>query len=114
MKNNQIHLFTLIINIGVMVFYSSEIEWMPHFNGRPDKVYLILPQLAFGLFYSIVFINSIYLLKKKQSNWKALGMVVCSFFLFLMLNNPKGNSQQLGFILIGVLNVVLAFIVIKR
>lgn len=94
--------FKIILFISILIIllvYSSEISFMPNFNFRPDKWHLMVPMFGFLIILSLQFFWNIWdKIKNKNKSWSMIILSIISILLFLLLNNPKGNSQNIGYI----------------
>lgn len=94
----------LFISLSLIILlYSSEINFMPNYVNKPDKWHLMIPML---LFYPILIFSIVRIILKKDiksHKIEILALLVLSLIGYAMLNNPKGNSQITGYLLLIVL-----------
>lgn len=97
----------LIITLSlILVIYSSEIDFMPNYVDKPDKWHLMIPML---IFYPILFLSIVItFLKKKLKSQKKEILILTTISLigYAMLNNPKGNSQIIGYLILIILWII--------
>ena len=106
------YMFFLFLSLLMILFvYSSEIYFMPNFNHKPDKWHLLAPMFCFGVLLIFQMVWSIIdLVKGKKTFLGRLILTTVSVFLFVILNNPKGNSQNIGYVglvIIAIISLVL-------
>lgn len=96
--------------------YSGEISFMPNDKNRPDSWHLIYYMAIFYFALIIELIWSITIMSvRKKVSWDILIPLVLTFICYVSLNNPKGNSQELGYIgLIFTLSILIVFYFKKR
>lgn len=109
MKNKIIYLL-IAVNVLILIIYSSEIRIISNYNAKPDKLYLFIPFLLFGLLFTFLFLGYLYFFIKKQISVLNFTILLLSIIFFLFLNNPKGNFQLYGFIGIFFLIIKMLFI----
>lgn len=84
---------------------------MPNFKFKPDKWHLIVPMSGFLLILGGQFLWCILeMIKNKKASWNMIILSTMSILLFLSLNNPDRNSQNIGYI--GL--IIVSFILIIR
>jgi len=96
--------------IPILLVYSSEIGFMPNYNYRNDGWHLLIPMFIFYILLISQLIWSIIEQIKKKKNYWDLLMIVISILLFSALHNPKGVSQNIGYI--GLIIVTIASIIL--
>ena len=106
--------FTLFVSIIIiLIVYSSEISFLPNYKYRPDKWHLFIPM--FGIYIALIsqLIWSIIEKIKMKKDSVNIIMMAISVLLFSTLNNPKGNSENIGYfglIILGIVSIILYFI----
>lgn len=101
----------LILLILLITEYSSEINFMPNYLEKPDKWHLIIPMLTFYLLIFIHLIwNIITMIKYKKLELDYLVFNLVSLLCFANLNNPKGNWQEIGYIGIVSIIIIITFL----
>ena len=102
----------------MLIFYSSEISFMPNFTYRPDKWHLLPLMFGFSILIFVQLIwNIVVMIKKRKVSWDILLLISLSILTFLFLNNPKGNSENIGYLslmILAVISIVLYGIEYKR
>jgi len=107
----SINYFLAIINIFVLLVYSSEISFMPNYDAKPDKLYLLIPILLFSISFIIMLIVNIVFLVKAKIPLTCFVSLILSIIFFMFLNNPKCSSQIFGFFGVFLINVALFFMI---
>lgn len=110
----QMNYILILVNILILVFYSSEIKFMPNYSAKPDKWYLMFPFLSFTSLFAIIFIVNIFLLIRKTITWIYLVWIVLSVLFFLMLNVPDSLNQNLGYFGIFFIICIMLFITFAK
>lgn len=100
---SKIILFLSIIPI--LFVYSSEISFMPNYNYRPDGWHLFIPMLIFYILLISQLIWSIIEKFKTKKNYWDLVLIIISILLFSALHNPKGVSQNIGYIGLAIVTI---------
>jgi UDP-N-acetylmuramyl pentapeptide phosphotransferase/UDP-N-acetylglucosamine-1-phosphate transferase len=99
-QKSYIRLLFIIIPLLILLTYSSEMHFMPNYTNRPDKWYLLTFMI---LFYLIIFLSIIWTIFKKDKGFQKaenLFTGIVTLVGFAMLNNPKGYSQLIGYLVI--------------
>ncbi|BDD05586.1 cell division protein FtsW (lipid II flippase) [Aureibacter tunicatorum] len=98
----------LLTIISILAIYSVEISFMPNYIHRPDKWHLLYPMLGFYfiLFAEYVWIT-ITMIKQKKFFWYYIVILSSILICFLNLNNPKNNSQEIGYV--GLILLLIIF-----
>ena len=98
----------LILLILIIAVYSSEINFMPNYVQKPDKWHLLMPMF---IFYSSIFIqliwNVIVMIRNKKIEWDYSVLTIVSLYCFAILNNSKGNWQEIGYLGIILIIIIL-------
>jgi hypothetical protein len=109
MRQRNILLVSILL---ILLVYSSEVSFMPNFKDKPDKWELIFPMLTFYSWIIIQLIWNLYsMFRNKKMEWVYTIFSLNTLFCFTLLNNPKGNSQELGYL--GLM-VIFLFISIMK
>lgn len=88
---------------------------MPNYKEQPDGWHLIIPMLAFYLMLITSFIWSIYnWIKTKVNTVDLVIILIVATFLFAMINNPHGNSEEIGYIGLLILTVVHGIVYYRK
>lgn len=104
----------ILLNILILVVYSSEIKFMPNYSAKPDKWYLLSSLISFTSLFAIIFIVNIFLLIRKTITWIGLVWIVLSVLYFLMLNVSDSLSQTLGYFGIFSIICIMLFITFTK
>jgi hypothetical membrane protein len=84
---------------------------MPNYIDNSDNWHLFLPMLGFCVLLIIEIIWSIVkMFKAKKKVWHDLITLITVLFCFANLNNPKGNAQDIGYIGLILIVLVLALL----
>jgi hypothetical protein len=103
----------ILTSLLILLIYSSEMNFMPNYADRPDKWHLLYPML---IFYSILIFNLGWAIFKKNigsQKMRILISTITTIIGFAMLNNPKGNSQIIGYciiLIVFIISILLLFI----
>ena len=107
MKQRNILLISIIL---ILLVYSSEVSFMPNFKDKTDKWHLILPML---IFYSWIIIQLIWnfysMFKNKKMEWIYTIFSLSTLFCFASLHNSKGNSQELSYLGLIIIFLIISF-----
>lgn len=96
----------LVLNILTLIRYSSEMNFMPNYNAKPDKLYLILPFIIFAFFYLLLLASWLKLKIDKKLEWNPLILLILSFLC--LLNLSSSGNQIPGFIGTFIVTILIA------
>jgi len=98
-------ILTITISL-ILLIYSSEINFMPNYVDKPDKWHLMIPMLIFYPILLFIIIKTILKKYIKSQKTEILVLTTITLIGYAMLNNPKGNSQIAGYIILLILLVI--------
>ncbi|MEO1518844.1 MAG: hypothetical protein AAFV95_27765 [Bacteroidota bacterium] len=105
----------MIVIVLILVTYSSEVAFMPNYKERPDKWYLLMPMLLFYSLFSLQLLwNAVLMVKYKKVKWDDLVFTLLSIVCLTSLNNPKGNWQEVGYLGLAIVFIILLSFVIEK
>ena len=114
----KIQITIILTYFLILIFYSSEISFMPNYVYKFDKWHLIIPMLFFFLVQTIILVWSIVIMiKQRKFNLRLFLIQGLGLLLFAELNNPKGYSQVIGycgFCILLITSLILYFSNIRR
>lgn len=88
---------------------------MPNYSEKPDKWHLLFSMLLFYPALLIIICVAIFKKNIKSEKIEILIFTTITLISFAMLNNPKGNSQTIGFLVLSVigLTAIVRLIIMK-
>lgn len=96
----------IIISLLILLTYASEISFMPNYNEKPDKWHLLFPMLLFYPALFIIICMAIFKKNIKSEKIEILLFPTVALVSFAMLNDPKGNSQTIGFLVLSIISLI--------
>ena len=103
MKSKMILFLSILI---ILLIYSSEISFMPHYKSRPDKWHLLIPMFGFFIVFLAQLIWSVIEKIKQKKDYSNIILITISMLLFATLNTPKGDSQIIGYVGLLIVSIV--------
>lgn len=73
---------------------------MPNYLNRPDKWHLMIPMFIFYPILIFIALRVILIKLVKSQKIEILAFAIINLIALAMLNNPKGNSQMIGYLIL--------------